>query len=114
MPPQLRGSQVTEELLRITTDRSGSNDEESPNPKRPRYFKITPDQLSQILVACSVTLQSQGGSPTGILPQASAAPSYVTNAKYKDISCCPIKPIYEGNCRTIFDFHQESSKNDIS
>jgi len=85
-----------------------ANDDDEPVPKHSRYLRFTPEQLSQLIVACSTpgngTQHASLGSPTSTAVIAPSAPAYVTNAKYEEISCKPIKPSYDGTEADLMPF----------
>jgi hypothetical protein len=107
-PEQNRGSAVTDAIRAFTDSFGVSNDDEKPNAKRPRYLKFTPDQLSQLIIACStpggITSTLHQASPSTTALSLQSAPAYVTSAKYEEISCKPIKPTYEGNEADLMPF----------
>ncbi len=100
-PVLQRGQFVTDSIHQLTENITDTNDgEEEPTPKRSRYLKFTPEQLSQLIVACSTpgatpTTINQS-SPTSAITSTVPAPSYVANAKYEEIFCKAIKPTYDG------------------
>jgi hypothetical protein len=103
-PDHHRGQDVTDSIRHITQRITEVNDEDEPVSKRSRYLKFTPEQLSQLIVACSTpgnrTPCISLGSPTSTAVIASSAPAYGTNAKYEEISYKPINPSYDGTPTT--------------
>jgi len=101
MPVLQRGQFVTDSIRQLMQNITDTNDgEEEPTPKRSRYLKFTPEQLSQLIVACSTpgatpTTINQS-SPTSAITSTVPAPSYVANAKYEEICCKATKPTYDG------------------
>ena len=108
-PVLQRGQFVTDSIRQLTQNITDTNDgEEEPTPKRSRYLKFTPEQLSQLIVACSTpgatpTTINQS-SPTSAITSTVPAPSYVANAKYEEIFCKAIKPTYDGTAAELMPF----------
>jgi hypothetical protein len=94
--------------MNFSTGIAGTNDDDDSSPKRQRYLKFTPEQLSQLIVACSTpggpmsTPLSSTLNTTVVTPN--SAPTDVTNAKYEEIACKPIKPLYEGTEEDLMPF----------
>jgi len=107
-PAAARGSSVTQAIMNCTNGMDTSNDEEEPHAKQTRYLKFTPAQLSQLIMACSTPVGHMSvptqASLTSIAIAPSTAPAYVTNAKYEEICCKPIKPTYEGTEEDLMPF----------
>ena len=107
-PERQRGQMVTNSIRQLTQQMTDTNDEDEPTPKRSRYLKFTPEQLSQLIVACSTTgtlpHNIQQSSPTSVLPSNAHTPSYVANAKYEEICCKAIKPTYDGTEADLMPF----------
>jgi len=95
-------------IRHITQQMTEVNGEDEPVSKRCRYLKFTPEQLSQLIVACSTpgnrTPRISLGSPSSTAVIASSAPAYGTNAKYEEISCKPINPSYDGTEADLMPF----------
>jgi len=108
-PPHLRGSVITDLISNFTRNLDQDPSEEAPNDTamHPKYLKLTPTQLSQLLQACSspsVQAPNLHGSPTSIIAQPTLTPAYFNNAKYEDICCKPIKPCYDGTETDLMPF----------
>ncbi len=108
-PPHLRGSVITDLISNFTRNLDQDPSEEAPNDTamHPKYLKLTPTQLSQLLQACSspsVQAPNLHGSPTSIIAQPTLTPAYLNNAKYEDICCKPIKPCYDGTETDLMSF----------
>jgi hypothetical protein len=109
-PPTARGSKVTDSILQVTNhiDNDNDNDDDEPTAKRGRYLKFTTEQLSQLIVACSSKVNQQLLSPTSspmsVISNQSTAPAFVTNAKYEDICCWHIKPLYNRTEKDLMPF----------
>jgi hypothetical protein len=71
IPLKQRGASVTDAIRQVTTAMNDTNDNEENPPKCPQYLKFTPDQLSQLILACSNPTISQTllsvTSPTSIV-----------------------------------------------
>jgi hypothetical protein len=100
----LRGTSVTDSRLQVTNIMDSTNDDDEPGAKCLCYLKLTSDQLSQLIVACSSQLASQGGNPSLVLHHPSTTPAYIANANYEEICCRPIKPIYKGTKDDLMPF----------
>ena len=99
-PVTFRGSQVTNSIQALTNILDGSGNDDEPNAKCTKYLKFTPSQLSHLIHACTAHGQTSGlanRNPTTITSIVPLVSSYFNNAKYDDIICKPIKPIYNGS-----------------
>jgi hypothetical protein len=107
-PMAAQGSSVTQAIMNYPNSIDTSNDREEPNVKQTRRLKFTPEQLSQLIMACSTPVGQMSvptqASLTSIAIAPSTAPVYVTNAKYEEICCKPIKPLYEGTEEDLIPF----------
>jgi hypothetical protein len=108
-PVILRGQPVTEAILDILNPTSTTNDnDEDHSAKRAKYIKMTPDQLSQLSNTCSnqilQTLTPMGRSPTSIVSNTTVNPAYYNNAKYEEICCRAMKPLYDGSKEELMPF----------
>jgi hypothetical protein len=68
---------------------------------------MTPDQLSQLIQACFTPTQhslTAISSPTAATFASPSNPAYFHNAKYEDICCKAIKPIYDGTEADLMPF----------
>jgi hypothetical protein len=108
-PDSARGTAVTQAIMNFAAGIDANNDDDEPNAKRSRYLKFTPEQLSQLIIACSTpgnivpsNTPSTPYTSTTVTP--SPAPAYVANAKYEEISCKPIRPPYEGTEADLMSF----------
>jgi hypothetical protein len=88
-PDHFHGQQVTDVILNALHSESNTNDDDAePNAKQTKYIRVTPDQLSKIVMPCSSNLL-QSLTPTGVmLPHAfhppTMTPAYYNNNKLKD------------------------------
>jgi hypothetical protein len=107
-PSNLRGESVMDSIRRITQFLDSTNDEDEPTTKSPRYLKFTPEQLSQLIVACSTPGVAGSinhvSSRTSTATTTTNAPAYITNAKYEEICCKGIKPPYNGTEDDLMPF----------
>ena len=106
-PVNMQGSVATDPIAALNHLFTDTNDDGEPYAKWARYLTLTPQQLSQIITACSTP------GNTGALLQSSRqsvsssqlnAPVYVQNAKYKEICCRPIMPPYDGTEEDLMSF----------
>jgi hypothetical protein len=84
-----------------------TNDADDQSIKRPRYLKLTTDQLTQLLMACSTPaapVTTPDNSPTSVVLVSSKLPAYINNAKYEAICCRPIVPLYDGTEADLMPF----------
>jgi hypothetical protein len=107
-PDFQRGDVVTNALRQMSAF-DQTNDNREILPRRSKYLKFTPDQLSQFITACSGQLIQQ--TPTSVVQptvvgtsSATTNPAYFNNAKYEDICCRPIKPLYDGSEADLMPF----------
>jgi hypothetical protein len=107
-PITLRGVSVTDTIRTMTGALDDTNDGDEPSAKRPKYLKLTPDQLPQLIVACSTPTSStrvrSEGSPTSVASTSSMTPAYVSNAKYEAICCHLLTPLYDGTEENLMPF----------
>jgi hypothetical protein len=108
-PVTLRGQLVTEATLDILCPTSTTNDNDKEHSaNRAKYIKMTPDQLSQLINTCSnqilQTLSPMGRSPTSIVSNTTVNPAYYNNAKYEEICCRAMKPLYHGSKEELIPF----------
>jgi hypothetical protein len=109
-PTHIRGASVTDSIAAINKPFSNANDDSEPDPKRAKNLKITPEQLSQLIHACSTPAATSGSvsrlSPSlpTTTPTSVTTLAYVQNAKYEEICCRPIKPAYEGSEDDLMPF----------
>jgi hypothetical protein len=106
-PVNIRGSMVTDSITTLNHLFTDTNDGREPNTKKARYLKLTPQQLSQIITACSAPSNTgvlSQPSPQSVLSLHTDASVYVQNAKYEEICCRPIKPPYEGTEEDLMPF----------
>lgn len=102
-PGNINGKRVTDSICEVmghdddTNDITGHDDDTNGNAdlrsKRPKYLKFTMEQLTQLIVACSPTQNTN-----------TPMPIYVANAKYEAISCKAIKPTYNGTEDDLMPF----------
>jgi hypothetical protein len=109
IPPTLQGSTITDYISSITGNNVGLSQEDdiNANATRAKYLKFTSAQLSQLIQACSTPIPIASDvhhSPTMIVTQSSNNPAYFNNAKYEDICCKPIKPLYDGSESNLMPF----------
>jgi hypothetical protein len=108
-PNHLRGQQVTNAILSaLNSDSHPNDDDDEPNAKQPKYIRLTPDQLSSIVTACSSNIM-RSFTPTGVSsPHAfhpsNTVPAYYNNAKYEEICCRAIKSLYDGSEEELMPF----------
>jgi hypothetical protein len=94
--------------LRSTT--AGTNDDsESPASRRPpTYIQLTTDQFEALIHNRSPPSSSDPPlttpGPTPPSKTSTRQPSYYNNAKYEDIACKPIKPLYDGSEEQLIPF----------
>jgi hypothetical protein len=93
-PPSIRQTITTMADMAHEDQHDG---ETTTNATRPRYLKLTPRQISQLIQACATPAQPPPNtSPQSIITTSTSNPAYFHNAKYEDICCKPIKPSYDG------------------
>ncbi len=71
------------------------------------YLKLTTDQLTQLLMACSTPaapVTTPDNSPTSVVLVSSKLPAFINNAKYEAICCRPIVPLYDGTEADLMPF----------
>jgi hypothetical protein len=95
-------------ILREAQDSTNDDDRST---KRAKYIKLTPDQFNRLLDTCSKQQAridqlstSIQGSSYSTQTRSSNTPSYYANAKYEEISCKPIKPLYNGSEDSLVPF----------
>jgi hypothetical protein len=84
-----------------------TNDGETQQPKRSRNITLTPAQFSILLGLHSNIAPQSDSSPTSTtatISSPSALPAYYSNAKYEEISCKAIKPLYNGSEENLIPF----------
>jgi hypothetical protein len=98
-PEGINGKSIVDSICNILGQDEDTNDNAKHRSKHPKYFKFTADQLSQLIVACSPAPLTPtpfvSRSPTSLIGTTLITPTYVVNAKYKEISCKPIKTLYD-------------------
>jgi hypothetical protein len=103
-----RGALVTAAISQATRALDTTNDDDELSAERPKYLKLTSDQLSQLLTACStptsIRSPTADDSPVSITSLFSKHPAYVNNAKYEAICCRPITPTYDGTEADLVPF----------
>jgi hypothetical protein len=106
-PPTDRGTSVTDAICHVTRALESTNDADDQSIKRPRYLKLTTDQLTQLLMACSTPaapVTTPDNSPTSVVLVSSKLLAYINNAKYEAICCRPIVPLYDGTEADLMPF----------
>jgi len=53
------GTAITDSIRSIMDLMEGTNDSDDPAAKHTQYLKITPEQLSQLITACSSQVEQQ-------------------------------------------------------
>jgi hypothetical protein len=90
-PPKQCDRFVTESIRSIAAMMESPNADEEPATKHPRYLKFPPEQLSQLITACSSPMTqlptSSSPSPTFATPLPAITPAYDTNAKIPEQKC---------------------------
>jgi hypothetical protein len=99
-PEGINGKSIVDSIRDILGQDENTNDNAKRRSKRPKYLKFTVDRLSQLIVTCSpaplTTTPFVSRSPTSTSGTTPITPTYVVKAKYEEISCKPIKPLYDG------------------
>jgi hypothetical protein len=79
-----------------------------PQSKKQRFVSLTPEQFEKILDTCSaqqtIIENLTSRYPSDAVASSSRPPSYYANAKYEEISCKPLKPIYDGSEEHLISF----------
>jgi hypothetical protein len=106
-PPTDRGTSVMDAIRHVTRALESTNDADDQSIKRPRDLKLTTDQLTQLLTACSTPaapVTTPDNSSTLVVSVSSKLPAYVNNAKNEAICCRPIVPLYDGTEADLMPF----------
>jgi hypothetical protein len=85
---------VTDSIRLFTESLTINDGGAEPVAKRFKYVRMTLVQLSRSTPASHPLLDTS--SPSGVAVPAIQQPAYVNNAKYDDICCKLIKPLYDG------------------
>ena len=106
-------SPLNPNLNRLLSDLQSNetNDNNARPPKRQRNITLTPAQFNQLLTTyatqTSAGLSTLGPSPTSIAASTSLSlslPAYYSNAKYEEIFCKAIKPLYDSSEEKLIPF----------
>jgi hypothetical protein len=109
--PAEKLSQLTSNIHQLLQDLNESNpSQETFNQSIQRerlsdimnYFQQQQTAIQDILGSSSTTFASN--SPRRQLPIIMPTPEYYTNAKYEDLACKPIKPLYDGSPEQLVPF----------
>jgi hypothetical protein len=109
--PAEKLSQLTSNIHQLLQDLNESNSsQESLNQSIHRerlsdimhYFQQQQTAIQDVLGSSSTTFTSN--SPRCQLPITTPTPEYYTNAKYEDLACKPIKPLYDGSPKQLVPF----------
>jgi hypothetical protein len=109
--PAEKLSQLTSNIHQLLQDLNESNtSQESVNQTLHRerlsdimrYFQQQQTVIQDVLGNSSP--KSASSSPRRQLPAITPTPEYYTNAKYEDLACKPIKPLYDGSPEQLVPF----------
>jgi hypothetical protein len=99
-------SGINEVLQELQSNPTNDDSVSSRSSKRSRNIVLTPEQFNQLLQTCSKVQTPSPTSTTQFSSQNSSTqpPAYYSNAKYEEISCKGIKPLYDGSEDTLIPF----------
>jgi hypothetical protein len=107
-PEGINGKSIVDSICNILGQDEDTNDNAKHRSKHPKYFKFTALFTRSIdyhpIPAPLTTTPFVSRSPTSLIGTTLITPTYMVNAKYKEISCKPIKPLYDGTTDDLMPF----------